>query len=177
MYLHRYRQSLNSQNNVQPESPSILVPYQRNSNPSRLESYTTPVKAPIGTSKSRTAMEIVASDTVHVYCTEDTPADISPVGSQSNLSALSMPSVQEDIEKIVCEQDKTSEIDCHRNDLFDENSNLSGEDEKILDECIQSGIPKVLTSSISYLMYFFIVLEMDYNVMLHKLILFYSKNF
>lgn len=126
------------------------MPYQRTSTPVRLETHVTSVKMPIGTSKNRTAMEIVASDTVHVYCTEDTPADISPVGSQSNLSALSMPSVQEDIEKIVCEQDKSVKIDCHRNDLFDENSNLSGEDEKILDECIQSGIPKVLSCSISY---------------------------
>jgi len=51
-----------------------------------------------------------------------------------------MPSVQEDVEKI--EQDK-SEIDCHKNDLFNESVNLSGEDEKILNECIQSGMPKV----------------------------------
>ncbi|KYQ54191.1 Adenomatous polyposis coli protein [Trachymyrmex zeteki] len=142
MQTNRYRQSLNAQKSVQPESPSILMPYQRNSIPSRLESHVTPIKTSIGTSKNRTTMEIVTSDTVHVYCTEDTPADISPVGSQSNLSALSIPSVQEDIEKIVCEQNKSVEIDCHRNDLSDENSNLSGEDEKILDECIQSGIPK-----------------------------------
>jgi len=149
VYLYRYRQSLNAQKFVQSESPNILMSYQRNSIPSRLESHTTPnIKTSVGTSKNRTAMEIIASDTVHVYCTEDTPADISPVGSQSNLSALSMPSVQEDIEKIVYEQDKSVEIDCHRNDSFDDNSNLSGEDEKILDECIQSGIPKVLTSSI-----------------------------
>ncbi|KAL6440387.1 hypothetical protein ACFW04_003135 [Cataglyphis niger] len=109
----------------------------------RLESHATPVETPTSTLKTnRTAVDTVASDTVHVYCTEDTPADISPVGSQSNLSALSMPSVQEDVEKI--EPDSQSvEIDCHRgNDLFDESSNLSGEDEKILDECIQSGIPK-----------------------------------
>ncbi|KAL0113058.1 hypothetical protein PUN28_012348 [Cardiocondyla obscurior] len=138
MQTNRYRQSLNSQKS---ESPNILIPYQRNS-PTRLESHTTPNKTSVGTSKTRTAIEIVASDTVHVYCTEDTPADISPVGSQSNLSALSMPSVQEDIEKIVCEQDKLPETGCQRNNLFDENSNLSGEDEKILDECIQSGISK-----------------------------------
>lgn len=92
---------------------------------------------------SKPAIEVVAApDTVHVYCTEDTPADISPVGSQSNLSALSMPSVQEDVERI--EEAKSSgEVECHRNDLSDESSNLSGEDEKILDECIQSGISKV----------------------------------
>jgi len=130
------------------------MPYQRNSIP-RLESHVTPIKTSVGTSKNRAVMEIVTSDSVHVYCTEDTPADISPVGSQSNLSALSIPSVQEDIEKNVCEQNKSVEIDCHRNDLSDENSNLSGEDEKILDECIQSGIPKVLTFSVlcTYLLF------------------------
>lgn len=138
---------------TQTESPSlpILVSYQRNSIPSRLESHATPVETPTSTLKTnRTAVDTVASDTVHVYCTEDTPADISPVGSQSNLSALSMPSVQEDVEKI--EPDSQSvEIDCHRgNDLFDESSNLSGEDEKILDECIQSGIPKVLIFLIGF---------------------------
>ncbi|XP_018401687.1 PREDICTED: adenomatous polyposis coli homolog, partial [Cyphomyrmex costatus] len=142
MQTNRYRQSLNAQKSIQPESSSILMPYQRNSVPNRLESHMTPTNTSVDTSKNRTAMEIVTSDTVHVYCTEDTPADISPVGSQSNLSALSIPSVQEDIEKNVCEQDKLMEINCHKNDLFDENSNLSGEDEKILDECIQSGIPK-----------------------------------
>lgn len=127
--------------------------YQRNSIPNRLESPATPVETPISTSKTnRTAVDIVASDTVHVYCTEDTPADISPVGSQSNLSALSMPSVQEDVEKIEPDN-QSAEIDCHRSDLFDESSNLSGEDEKILDECIQSGIPKVLISLIEYLFF------------------------
>lgn len=161
IYLYRYRQSLNSQKSVS-EAPSILVPYQRNSIPTRLESHATSVKTPVGTSKNRTAMEIVASDTVHVYCTEDTPADISPVGSQSNLSALSMPSVQEDIEKIVCEQDKSAKVNCHRNDLFDENSNLSGEDEKILDECIQSGIPKVLT--LLQLLYVIVILCIVFKI-------------
>lgn len=54
----------------------------------------TSVDVPVTVSKvNKSAIEVVAaSDTVHVYCTEDTPADISPVGSQSNLSALSMPS-------------------------------------------------------------------------------------
>ncbi|CAL1676548.1 unnamed protein product [Lasius platythorax] len=142
MQTNRYRQSLKIQEPAQSESPSILVSYQRNSVPSRLESHATPVETPISTLKTnRTAIDTVASDTVHVYCTEDTPADISPVGSQSNLSALSMPSVQEDVEKIEPDS-QSAEIDCHRSDLFDESSNLSGEDEKILDECIQSGIPK-----------------------------------
>ncbi|EFN83020.1 Adenomatous polyposis coli protein [Harpegnathos saltator] len=146
-----YRQSfkmLNSQKPTQSEPSNILAPFQRNSMPNRLESHMPVVSVEtIGASKtSKTAIEIgVAPDTMHVYCTEDTPADISPVGSQSNLSALSMPSVQEDIEKI--EQAKSVEVECHRNDLSDESSNLSGEDEKILDECIQSGIPKVRFST------------------------------
>lgn len=106
-----------------------------------MESHAAAVETPISTLKTnRTTIDTVASDTVHVYCTEDTPADISPVGSQSNLSALSMPSVPEDVETIELDS-QSVEIDCHRTDLFDE-SNLSGEDEKILDECIQSGIPK-----------------------------------
>ncbi|XP_032679255.1 adenomatous polyposis coli homolog isoform X2 [Odontomachus brunneus] len=147
MQTNRFRQSfktLNSQKPAQSEASSILVPYQRNSMPNRLESHVpvASIETSIGTSKTnKTGMEIgVVPDTVHVYCTEDTPADISPVGSQSNLSALSMPSVQEDIEKI--EQEKSAEIERHRNDLSDESSNLSGEDEKILDECIQSGMSK-----------------------------------
>lgn len=115
--------------------------------PNRLESHVpvASIETSIGASKTtKTGMEIgVVPDTVHVYCTEDTPADISPVGSQSNLSALSMPSVQEDIEKI---EQKSVEIERHRNDLSDESSNLSGEDEKILDECIQSGMSKVLAA-------------------------------
>lgn len=98
-------------------------------------------------------IEVVAApDTVHVYCTEDTPADISPVGSQSNLSALSMPSVQENVERVE-EAKSSSEVESHRNDLSDESSNLSGEDEKILDACIQSGIPKVIILRGSVLMF------------------------
>ncbi|XP_072753559.1 uncharacterized protein [Anoplolepis gracilipes] len=141
MQTNRYRQSLKIQESTQSESSKILVSYQRNSIPSRLESHATPVETPINTLKTNRTADTVASDTVHVYCTEDTPADISPVGSQSNLSALSMPSVQEDVEKIEPDS-QLAEVDCQRSDLFDESSNLSGEDEKILDECIQSGIPK-----------------------------------
>lgn len=155
-YIYRYRQSLkslNSQKSVQSESPSILGSYQRNSVSNRLESHATPVETSISPSKTnKTAIENVASDTVHVYCTEDTPADISPVGSLSNLSVLSMPSVQEDVEKI--EEDKLTGIECHKNDLFDESANFSGEDEKILNECIQSGMPKVLISLFSCLIFF-----------------------
>ncbi|OAD52517.1 Adenomatous polyposis coli protein [Eufriesea mexicana] len=146
-----YRQSFKTstvQKPIQSESSNMLVHCHRTSVLNRLDPpvpvTVTSVETPVTTSKSnKPAIEVVAApDTVHIYCTEDTPADISPVGSQSNLSALSMPSVQEDVERI--EEIKSSgEVECHRNDLSDESSNLSGEDEKILDECIQSGIPKV----------------------------------
>lgn len=146
---NRYRQSFKSssvQKPVQSESSNILVRCQRTPVLNRLDpSVPISVDTPVNTSKSnKSAIEVAAApDTVHVYCTEDTPADISPVGSQSNLSALSMPSVQEDVERIEEAKSSTGAVECHRNDLSDESSNLSGEDEKILDECIQSGIPKV----------------------------------
>ncbi|XP_076299236.1 uncharacterized protein LOC143218119 [Lasioglossum baleicum] len=146
---NRYRQSFKTstaQKSIQSESSNMLTRCQRPAVINRLEPRVpvTNVDTPAATAKAnKNNIEVVASaDTVHVYCTEDTPADISPVGSQSNLSALSMPSVQEDVERT--EEDKLSnEVECHRNDLSDESSNLSGEDEKMLDECIQSGIPKV----------------------------------
>lgn len=75
----------------------------------------------------------VLPDTVHIYCTEDTPAVISPVGSQSNLSALSMPSILEDTER----PDVMS--------VLDNTTNLSREEEKILEECIQAGMPKAIS--------------------------------
>ncbi|XP_078042764.1 uncharacterized protein LOC144473078 [Augochlora pura] len=159
---NRYRQSFKTstaQKSIQSESSNMLARCQRTGVINRLEPRVpvTNVDTSATTAKAnKNTIEVVASpDTVHVYCTEDTPADISPVGSQSNLSALSMPSVQEDVERI--EEDKLpNEVECHRNDLSDESSNLSGEDEKMLDECIQSGIPKVRqitpppTSSMSF---------------------------
>ncbi|KZC08828.1 PREDICTED: adenomatous polyposis coli protein-like [Dufourea novaeangliae] len=146
---NRYRQSFKTstaQKSIQSESSNMLARCQQTAVINRLEPRVpvTNVDTPATTTKvNKSTIEVVAApDTVHVYCTEDTPADISPVGSQSNLSALSMPSVQEDVERI--EGIKLSgEVECHRNDLSDESSNLSGEDEKMLDECIQSGIPKV----------------------------------
>ncbi|XP_076652002.1 uncharacterized protein LOC143358611 [Halictus rubicundus] len=146
---NRYRQSFKTstaQKSIQSESSNMIARCQRTAVTNRLEPRVpaTNVDTPAATAKTnKNNIEVVAStDTVHVYCTEDTPADISPVGSQSNLSALSMPSVQEDVERT--EEDKLSnEVECHTNDLSDESSNLSGEDEKMLDECIQSGIPKV----------------------------------
>ncbi|XP_003425655.1 adenomatous polyposis coli protein isoform X1 [Nasonia vitripennis] len=39
--------------------------------------------------------EIIALDTMRIYCTEDTPTYVSPYGSQSNLSALSVLSISD----------------------------------------------------------------------------------
>ncbi|KAF7382693.1 hypothetical protein HZH66_013095 [Vespula vulgaris] len=147
MQNNRYRQSLKTESiskATHSKSSSVLMSCDKKSPLNRSQAC---VSVSSGESSAvpkicKSPMEIVVvPDTVHVYCTEDTPAGISPVGSQSNLSVLSMPSVPEDIEKI--EPIKSSELECHRNDLSDESYNLSDEDEKILDECIQSGIPKV----------------------------------
>lgn len=67
-----------------------------------------------------------AGDTVRTYCTEDTPAILSHAGSNSDLSAISIPhdaSVKKDY-------------------LSDDSSNLSGDNDNILAECIQSAMPK-----------------------------------
>lgn len=40
--------------------------------------------------------EIIALDTMRIYCTEDTPTYVSPYGSQSNLSALSVLSMSDE---------------------------------------------------------------------------------
>ncbi|KAI4482145.1 hypothetical protein M0802_013794 [Mischocyttarus mexicanus] len=144
---NRYRQSSKTESIPKPthsKSTSVLIPCDKKSPLNRSHACVSisPGESPAVSKICKSQMEIVVvPDTVHVYCTEDTPAGISPVGSQSNLSVLSMPSVPEDIEKL--EPIKSSELECHRNDLSDESYNLSDEDEKILDECIQSGIPKV----------------------------------
>ncbi|KAK2582442.1 hypothetical protein KPH14_004752 [Odynerus spinipes] len=147
MQNNRYRQSVKTENIQKPthsKPTNVLIPCDRKSPLNRSQPCVSvsPGESSAVSKICKPPMEIVVvPDTVHVYCTEDTPAGISPVGSQSNLSVLSMPSVPEDIEKI--EPIKSSELECQRNDLSDESYNLSDEDEKILDECIQSGIPKV----------------------------------
>lgn len=147
MQNNRYRQSLKSENIQNPthsKSTSILIPCERKSplnRPQPCVSVTSGESSAVSKICKAPIEIVVVPDTVHIYCTEDTPAGISPVGSQSNLSVLSMPSVPEDIEKV--EPIKSSEFECRRNELSDESCNLSNEDEKILDECIQSGIPKV----------------------------------
>lgn len=67
-------------------------------------------------------------DTVRTYCTEDTPAALSHAGSQSDLSALSVTSSKPTAD------DKP--------EFSDDSSNLSGDNDNILAECIQSGMPK-----------------------------------
>lgn len=64
-------------------------------------------------------------DTTKAYYTEDTPALLSHAGSNSDLSLLSIP------------------IDKSKKDYSsDESSNISGDNDNILAECIESGMPK-----------------------------------
>ncbi|XP_034948754.1 adenomatous polyposis coli protein-like [Chelonus insularis] len=140
MQNNRYRQSVKKTEFKSFPSTSVsnLIRYQTSSTLDRLENINISEmkQSNLSPIRSKTTLDISTSpDTVHVYCTEDTPADISPVGSQSNLSALSMPSILEDFEK-------PENLDDVQNDLSDDSSNLSGDDEQILDECIQSAMPK-----------------------------------
>lgn len=84
---------------------------------------------------SRTAPAVVEStvnlDSIRTYCTEDTPAFLSQAGSQTDLSVLSI--------------DSSNNPSSRKPglDLSDDSSNLSGDNEdNILAECIQSGMPK-----------------------------------
>lgn len=65
------------------------------------------------------------NDSVRPYFTEDTPAVLSHAGSNTDLSVLSIPI------------DNKS-----RKDYLSDSSSLSGDNENILAECIQSGMPK-----------------------------------
>lgn len=69
------------------------------------------------------------SDTLQTYCTEDTPAMLSNAGSHSDLSILSITS-------------KPTRDD--KPEFSDDSSNLSGDNDNILAECIQSGMPKAV---------------------------------
>ncbi|XP_074030384.1 uncharacterized protein isoform X2 [Leptinotarsa decemlineata] len=69
------------------------------------------------------------SDTLRAYCTEDTPVRLSRTGSISDLSVLS--------------ELNESKVGSRRGDyLSDDSSNLSGDNDNILAECIQSALPK-----------------------------------
>lgn len=65
-------------------------------------------------------------DTLKTYCTEDTPAVLSHAGSNSDISILSI----------------SNDSKSKRDYLSDASSNLSADDENLLAECIQSGMPK-----------------------------------
>jgi len=68
----------------------------------------------------------VCDDSVKQYCTEGTPVNISCCGSQSDLSVLS----------------GSDRLEAANRDL-DDAASLSGDNENILAECIQLGMPKV----------------------------------
>ena len=80
-------------------------------------------------------VDLVAFDSVHVYCTEDTPD-----GSISNLSALSMPSIPDDNEHF--DHSKLLDLASQRSKSSEEGSNLSGANE-ILEEHLDSENTKV----------------------------------
>ncbi|KAF7998583.1 hypothetical protein HCN44_010991 [Aphidius gifuensis] len=142
MQNNRYR-SLTKKNEhktqTYPTLVSNLIRYQTSSTLDRLELAMFEPRSGSSPLKTKLLDVPTVSDSVHVYCTEDTPADISPAGSQSNLSALSMPSIIEDFEKPNDESETRNNLSDSSDSsiLFDDD-----DDEKILDECIQSGMPK-----------------------------------
>lgn len=85
----------------------------------------------------------VCEDSMYRYCTEGTPANISHAGSHSDLSVLSFPNEGDE------------ELDLEHTgimtELSDDSSTFSGDNENILAECIQSGMPKAKSDSISSL--------------------------
>ncbi|KAL1492003.1 hypothetical protein ABEB36_012512 [Hypothenemus hampei] len=98
----------------------------------------TPTKLPISTFKYQSGIPMIrrplrfnheASFAPKTYCTEDTPAELSRAGSNSNLSTLSIPN---DNKSKLGGADTSS----------DDSSNLSADNENILEECIQLAMPK-----------------------------------
>ena len=87
-------------------------------------------------------------DEVQTYCTEGTPANISHAGSHSDLSVLSLPGDRDETE---VQREETGAPKgeenpgngVERHELSDDSSNFSGDNDSILAECIQSGMPKV----------------------------------
>lgn len=77
-------------------------------------------------------------DSIHVYCTEDTPANISPVGSHSNLSVLSMLSSPGIPEKN-CDSRVVGSSDL----LSIDSLTLSEDDDVLVAKLIESGMRKV----------------------------------
>lgn len=81
-------------------------------------------------------------DSIHIYCTEDTPANISPAGSHSNLSALSMLSSPGIAERNY--EARGVGANGGRVDLLSIDSlTLSEDDDVIVAKLIESGMRKV----------------------------------
>lgn len=113
-FRHRQNSAIAS-NTVQPSSvPSTSV--------------ASLTKAPFSLKYTAKTKIDIQADTTCTYYTEDTPAILSHAGSNSDLSILSIPN-----ESIRKKKDL---------DLSDDSSNLSGDNENILAECIQSAMPK-----------------------------------
>ncbi|XP_023720019.1 uncharacterized protein LOC111871273 isoform X3 [Cryptotermes secundus] len=88
-------------------------------------------------------------DAVQTYCTEGTPANISHAGSHSDLSVLSLVGDGDETEaqKEEARLEGVNEVEepdgeVERPELSDDSSNFSGDNDNILAECIQSGMPK-----------------------------------
>ncbi|XP_069674956.1 adenomatous polyposis coli protein-like isoform X2 [Periplaneta americana] len=108
------------------------------------------------TTKSMNYMEVpggACEDAVRTYCTEGTPANISHAGSHSDLSVLSLPGDGDETEvrreetrlegvEEGEEHASSGDREVERPELSDDSSNFSGDNDNILAECIQSGMPK-----------------------------------
>jgi hypothetical protein len=83
-------------------------------------------------------------DTLRTFCTEDTPANISHAGSNSDLSVLShRESAEGEGDSPAGERNRTTSTREESDD-----SSFSGDNEYILAECIQSGMPKAKERSL-----------------------------
>lgn len=111
---------------MKPPSPRTGIPV-KSGIPTRASQQES--RLPLSDSRMRPAE--ANSDTTRTYCTEDTPAMLSHAGSQSDLSVLSISS-----------KDKSGVEREDKPDFSDDSSNLSGDNDNILAECIQSGMPK-----------------------------------
>ncbi|PSN58422.1 hypothetical protein C0J52_02807 [Blattella germanica] len=107
------------------------------------------------TTKTLSYVEVpggACEDAVRTYCTEGTPANISHAGSHSDLSVLSLPG-DGDATEAPREESRLQGVEeaeeaagsgsgGDRPELSDDSSNFSGDNDNILAECIQSGMPK-----------------------------------
>jgi hypothetical protein len=111
-----------------------------------------PIQVPGGT---------CCEDAVRTFCDEGTPANISHTGSHSDLSVLSLPGDRDETgvqkEETCLEGVKKVEdpVECQdreaeRPELSDDSSNFSGDNDNILAECIQSGMPKVSVTALKH---------------------------